>query len=126
MEMTALITLSGVLMAGVLEVQGQMRRWSEVDTAIGIRAEIACRQLRQDMAWGRAESTADGLWISGTEGVVAWTFRNGEVQRNGRPMAAVKTWQISLQDRQWRISFTPPGLPARTIEAAAGAGQVAP
>lgn len=115
-ELSAAIAIAAVVLGGTYEVLVRLHRLAGANPIQGARAEMACDRLRRDCAAGGARLVDGGLAI-GSSGPV-WCLRDGQLLRNGRPMATAASFTVVMQDRRLLVTLVPTGLPARRIEVA--------
>ncbi len=117
MELMAMLAIAGLVVGGVMTVFRPLQRMAGVDTARGVRAELACSQLRRDLVGSVITTTTDTLHIRhGTQKIV-WHLADGELLRGERPMLAATRFAPALVDGWLVVAITPLGLPERRIEA---------
>lgn len=115
-EMAAVISITGFLLGGSMTVLRNLQRLAQADTARGVRAELACDQLRRDLAHASVEIVADGVQIQIRDQTVQWRLNAGHLERNGRQMLAVDRFDTQSHPPRLSLIITPTGLPTRQIE----------
>ncbi len=116
-ECLAIVALIGVLMGAGIEAMNQLRRW--VDVPDGTALDRACDQLRRDgAAAGRsafdqlANGPLTGAWRLGD---ATWRVRDGRLERDADPIAAVDQLVVQRDGQELRLRITTRGLPVRTV-----------
>lgn len=115
-EMAAIIAVSGLILGGSVQVLMRLQRLADVDTARGVRAEMASDQLRRDLARGKVEVIPGGLTIAVEKQILQWTLHDGQLERNGRQVLAVNGFDAAQIEHRMVITIKPIGLPSRRIE----------
>ena len=116
LELSALIGISSLVLGGVGAVLGRLQRLAAADRGNGVRSELACDQLRRDLAGGVPRPAADGLDVQRGPRGIRWRLAAGELQRDGRPMLAATAFTAATADGWLVVTIAPRGLPARRIE----------
>lgn len=119
-ELMATMALGAVVIGGALQVLRPLQRMASVDTARGVRAEMACSQLRRDALGSIAMAGATGLTFTRPStratNAILWQVDKGQLLRNERPMLAVTTF-TQTQEAGWLVvTLTPQGLPQRRLD----------
>lgn len=112
MEMSAVIALSGTLLGGTFGVLSRLQRLAGADTARGTRAELACDQVRRDLATGPVTVIPGGMQI----GALPWRVIDGQLLRGERQMLGVSRFDLTTASGRQTVTIVPVGLPARHIE----------
>ncbi len=117
-EMTAMIGIAALLFAGAFEALTRLQRLATADPQLGTRAELACAQLRRDLATGQARRAGAALQVSPAPGrsAVLWQVEDGQLVRDGRLQLAVTAFTVEEDAGGVTVALTPAGLPARRIE----------
>lgn len=115
-EMAAIISISGLILGGSMPVLRHLQHLAQADTARGVRAELACDQLRRDLVHAKVEIIPDGLQITTGEQKFRWQMEDGHLERNGRQMLAADRFTTESDARRLTILIAPVGLPTRRIE----------
>ena len=116
MELMAVIAIGTLVIGGAMQVLKPLQRMAAVDTARGVRAEMACAHLRRDAVGSIAVSGATGLAFTRDKTVVLWRVDNGQLLRNDRPMLAVTEFAQAQENGWLVITLTPQGLPPRRVD----------
>lgn len=115
-EMAVLLAIAGLIIGGSLQVLSRMQRFANADTTLGVRAELACDQLRRDAANGPVTSTDAQLQLQHATTTVVWHRVGNEMLRNDRPLLKVSDFHIERQAGLTCVCVTPLNLPPRRIE----------
>ncbi len=116
MELMASIMIASLVMTGVLAVLRPLQRLAAIDTARGVRAELACDQLRRDLLGGVPTAIPDGVQVQRGTQRILWQVAEGQLLRDARPMVAVTDFTQAQRAGRLVITLTPLGLSVREIE----------